>query len=222
MIAVLGIALAMVEIPGSNAADERDLIGQWTINANNSLGKLELWKSGNNWYGRVSFYPNQHWEDLTNIAFDPNTLVLRYARAAQQYTGRLAFDELVGTFIDSGQNYTWRAQRAWSHLVKIESAKPSVKFVSTRSASPTAPKVLALIEERLLGRLLGTVSDGSSVLQRYLDDLQKEGWESYAYGYDVRSDETGEQNHRHLPSEVLQLYKYIRKFYEASDGLLSV
>lgn len=201
--------------------NDKDLIGQWKINANNSTGKLELWRIGNNWNGRVWFDASQRWENLSNIVFDPNTLVLQYTRGTQQYTGKLGFDELVGTFTDAGQNYPWRAQRSWSHLTRIESARPSVKFLSTRAAAPTAPQVLVLVEERLLGGLLATSSGGASVLQRYLDDLQSEGWEAYAYRYDVRSDETGEQSHRHLPSEVFQLYKYIREFYHSSDGLLS-
>ena len=51
--------------------------------------------------------------------------------------------------------------------------------------------------------------------------MQAEGWASFAYGYDVRSDESGQQGHRHLPSEVLQLYRYIRTFYHASQGNLA-
>jgi hypothetical protein len=201
--------------------NEKDLIGQWRINANNHTGELQLWRVGNAWDGRVWLDQNNLWENLANILFDPNTHILQYSRGTQQYAGKLGFDELVGTFTDAGQTYLWRAQRLWSHLTRVESAKPSVKFFSTRSAGPGAPIVLVLAEERLAGSLSSAFSGGASVLQRYLDDLQSEGWETFVYRYDVISDETGEHGHRHLPSEVLQLYRYIREFYHSSGGLLS-
>lgn len=81
--------------------------------------------------------------------------------------------------------------------------------------------MLVLVEERLVDYLLAAFGAGSTVLQRYIDDLQDEGWEAYIYRYDVRSVESGLQSHRHLPSEVPQLYRYIRSFYHASAGTLS-
>lgn len=201
--------------------DQRDFIGHWKINANNYLGKLEIWRSENNWGGRVWFDAHQKWETLTNITLNPATSQIQFTRDDQQYTGTLAFDELLGAFTHAGQSYPWRAQKAWSALTKIESRKPCVIFHSSRAAAPKAPKILVLVEERLLGGFLAASGGGSTVLQRYLDDLQNEGWESFAYRYDVRSHETGEKGHRHLPSEVLELYKYIREFYFASDGLLN-
>lgn len=81
-----------------------------------------------------------------------------------------------------------------------------------------ARKVLVLVEERLHGGSLAPTTGGSNPLQRFLDDLRTEGWESFAYTYDVRSVETGERGHRRLPSEVLPLYRLIRSFYHASGG----
>lgn len=50
--------------------NDRDLIGQWNINANNYLGKLELWLIANNWNGRLWFDAHQRWEQLNNISFN--------------------------------------------------------------------------------------------------------------------------------------------------------
>lgn len=197
----------------------RELIGQWSINANNYAGKLELWQSGGVWTGRIWFDVHQKWENLTAITLSQNTLA--FTRGVQVYRGDLAYDELMGTFTDNGQSFPWRAQRSWSNLTRISSVKPNANFITNRAASPTAPTVLVLVEERLWNKLQGTQNGGSSVFQRYLDDLQNEGWEVFAYRYDVRSDETGEQYHRHLPSEVLPLYKFIRNFYHTANGKLN-
>ncbi len=199
----------------------RDLIGQWKINANNYLGNLEFWRDQNAWNGRIWFDVYQRWEILSNISFNSGSGELLFTRENQGYRGILSFDELVGSFTSGGDSYTWRAQRNLSTLSGIESSNPGVAFLSARSGAPSAPKVLVLVEERILDGLLSTLSGGLSVLQRYLDDLQNEDYEVYAYSYDIRNHETGEQYHCHLPSEVLELYKYIRTFYHASDGSLS-
>lgn len=55
---------------GEIRMNDRDLIGQWNINANNYLGKLELWLIANNWNGRLWFDAHQRWEQLNNISFN--------------------------------------------------------------------------------------------------------------------------------------------------------
>jgi hypothetical protein len=96
-----------------------------------------------------------------------------------------------------------------------------VRFLTARPGSPSAPRLLVLVEERLAGYLLAESGGGWTPFTRWLDDLQHEGWDVYAYTYDVRSDETGERGHRHLPSEVLQLYRTIREFYFIAETRLS-
>ena len=199
----------------------RDLVGRWKINANNHLGTLELWFAQNAWNGRVRFDAHQQWEPLSNISFDAGNGELQFVRGIQLYAGTLAFDQVRGMFTQSGQPYDWHAVRFRSPFARIESTHPHLQFLATRAGDPDAPKILVLVEERLVGSLMATFGGGSSVLRRYFDDLQNEGWEVCAYRYDVRSHETGEQYHRHLPCEVLELYRCIREFYHASEGLLS-
>ncbi|HAM51583.1 MAG TPA: hypothetical protein DCP92_13180 [Nitrospiraceae bacterium] len=90
----------------------RAVHGQWSINANNFTGILELSRSGGQYSGRVYFDALRHWEPLTNIHFDDMDGHIDFDRpgANQHYTGRLVNDNVMeGTF--SG-GYMWSAKRA--------------------------------------------------------------------------------------------------------------
>jgi hypothetical protein len=171
--------------------------------------------------GRLWLDAHQVWEALSAVSFNTNTDELAFTRGTQRYTGKFAFDSLQGQFIDGARTYPWHAERAWPAEARQESARPRVRFLTARPGSPTSPRVLVLVEERLMGPLLAASGGGWSPFTRWLDDLQNEGWDAYAYTYDVRSEETGDRGHRHLPSEVLQLYRYIREFYFAGGNRLS-
>jgi hypothetical protein len=96
-----------------------------------------------------------------------------------------------------------------------------VRPLDYRAGPPGAGRVLILVEDRLVGALVAGLHGEGSVISRYFDDLQNEGWEVAAYSYDVRSHETGERWHRHLPSEFLDVYRFVRNFYETVQGALS-
>jgi hypothetical protein len=199
----------------------REVIGNWRIDANGYIGTLQLWMTGNAAAGRLWLDAHQVWETLTAVSFNTSTDELAFNRGAQRYTGKLAFDTLRGQFVDGGRTYSWHAERAWPAETRQESTSPRVRFLTARPGAPTSPRVLVLVEERLLGPILSASGGGWSPFTRWLDDLQNEGWDAYAYTYDVRSDETGERGHRHRPSELLQLYRYIRDFYFAGGARLS-
>jgi hypothetical protein len=201
--------------------DYREAVGDWRIDANGYVGRLQLWMTGGGAAGRLWLDAHQVWEALTAVSFNTNTDELAFTRGTQRYTGRLAFDTLRGQFVDGGRTYSWHAERVWPAETRLESTRSRMRFLTARPGAPTSPRVLVLVEERLLGPALAASGGGWSPFTRWLDDLQNEGWDVYAYTYDVRSDETGERGHRHLPSELLQLYRSIRDFYFAGDARLS-
>ncbi len=83
-------------------------------------------------------------------------------------------------------------------------------------ASAADPVVLDQVDERL--------HDHDAVraaTDRYAEDLRTEGWEVHLRPYDVRSAETGERGHRHLPAEVLDLYRSIRTVWREVGASLA-
>lgn len=84
------------------------LAGNWDINANGYLGKLELNYSSGRLSGRVWFDFHQVWETLRDVSFDGRTL--RFVRPGpnQHYSGNLSGNEVHGTFDGSG---TWVIKR---------------------------------------------------------------------------------------------------------------
>jgi hypothetical protein len=199
----------------------REAIGDWRIDANGYGGRLQLWIAGGAAAGRLWLDAHQTGEALSAVTYDSNTGTLTFTRGTQRYTGKFAFDSLAGNFVDGTRTYAWHAERVWPAETRQDSGRPRVRFLTARPGSPTSPRVLVLVEERLIGPLLATRGGGWSPLTRWFDDMQNEGWDVYAYSYDVRSDETGERGHRHLPSELLQLYRTIRNFYFAGDARLN-
>lgn len=205
-----------------NAQLYDDPSGYWFVDANGHLGTLLLWHSGGTWGGQFSLR-GESIEALSSVVFDRGTGELQFSRPAsrQQFQGKLDFDVLKGKFTYEGQSYNWHAQWYLPALARIESTEPRVEMLSYRPGPPAAARVLVLIEERLVGGLLATLSNGVSSLSRWLDDLQNEGFEVCAYTYDVRSHEDGTPGHRHLPSEFMALYRYVCGFYHACDCMLS-
>jgi hypothetical protein len=99
--------------PYSRPGDLRRIEGLWFLTAANVTGKLEFYRAGNVWSGRIWFDAYQQWEALTDIFFDPRTGELQFTRPnyGQQYIGTLSGNHLVGTFAYGGQSLPWEARR---------------------------------------------------------------------------------------------------------------
>lgn len=193
-----------------------DVLGTWRVVANDYPATMQLWSAGNVLAGQIQFDNLPNAENLVAPSFNPsfNNDQLQFSRpgANQQYTGRVRGDNLHGTFSQAGVAYTWFARHVPSPFAALTSDRPRVRALDYRAGAPGAQRVLIIVEERILGALLASLYEGVSVLTRYFDDLQTEGWEVAAYSYDVRSHESGERYHRHLPSEFLDLYRFVRHF----------
>jgi hypothetical protein len=93
----------------AQAADQ--ISGEWKINASNYLGRIEFSGGGRQYSGRIFFDATNHWENLTNIRFDPRSRSIEFDRpeANQHYVGRLERDKrMEGTFAG---NSPWFAER---------------------------------------------------------------------------------------------------------------
>src|SRR5262245_15218435 len=204
-----------------------EIPGAWRVVANGSPATLQLWLVNGGLSGQIKFDGLPAVETLTNASFswdlDHNWGLLQFGRpqAAQQYTGRVRQDDVRGTFTQGGSSFSWFGCHVPSPLAGLTSERPRVQALDHRAGPPGAPRVLVIVEERLLGSLLASFTGGNSALTRYFDDLQSEGWEVVAYRYDVRSHETGERAHRHLPSEFLDLHRFVRSVYEAAQGVIA-
>ena len=196
-------------------------IGHWQIIANRYQGLLVLWSNNNTYGGMIRFENNTSWEVLKNISYDSQTNRISFTRNTQEYTGLGKINGFTGKFREGRNSYLWNALQIDSPLSKIQSTDPNVKHIDSRIHSPISQKILVLVEERIISSMLSTFNGGNSVLARYLDDLNREGFEVHMYSYDVRSSESGLQEHHHHPTEVLRLYKYIRDFYFASNCLIN-
>jgi hypothetical protein len=195
-----------------------EILGTWRVVANSSPSTMQLWRAGNVLTGRIKFDNLPDTENLVALSFNNDQLQFNRSGSNQQYTGRVRGDDLHGTFTQAGTGFIWFGRRVPSPLGALTVDRPRVSMLDHRAGSPSAQRVLVIIEERILGALLASLSDGVSVLTRYFDDLQNEGWEVVAYSYDVRSHETGERCHRHLPTEFLDLYRFVRRFYETAQS----
>jgi hypothetical protein len=204
-----------------------EIPGTWRVVANGSPATLQLWLTGGALNGQIKFDALPTVEHLTSPSFswDPahNWGLLQFGRpqASQQYTGHVRKDDVRGTFTQGGSAFDWFGRHVPSPLAGLTSERPRVLPLDHRAGPPSAPTLLIIVEERLLGSLLASFTGGDSVLTRYFDDLQSEGWEVSAYRYDVRSHETGDRSHRHLPSEFLDLYRFVRTFYETAQGVIA-
>ena len=99
--------------PPPRLIDLQKIEGQWSLNADVYTGKLEFFKTGRTWAGRIWFDVYQKWEDLTEIFFDPRIGRLEFYRpyGNQRYSGTLSGNQIVGTFTDAGRNLPWEARR---------------------------------------------------------------------------------------------------------------
>lgn len=97
-----------------SAFPSNTLEGQWSINANNYLGKIEFRQAGNAWTGRVWLDAHQVWEELRDISFDPGSGRVEFLRPgpSQRYSGIMSGMAITGTFTSDGGSYPWRAERS--------------------------------------------------------------------------------------------------------------
>ncbi len=195
-----------------------EILGTWRVVANGFPATLQLWRTNNVLAGQIKFDNLPNTEALTTPSFNNDQLQFNRTVANQLYTGMVRGDELRGTFTQAGVAYTWSGRRVPSPLAELAGDQSRVRALDHRAGPPGAQRVLVIVEDRILGALLASLSNGDSVLTRYFDDLQNEGWEVVAYSYDVRSHETGERHHHHLPSEFLDLYRFVRRFYETAQS----
>lgn len=207
-----------------------EILGTWRIAANGFPATMQLWRAGGVLTGQVKFDDRPNIEGLTALSFIPASSEdqlpddqLQFTRPGlnQRYTGRVRGDCLQGTFTHAAATFSWSGRRVPSPLAALTGERPRVRALDHRPGAPGAQRVLVMIEERILGALVATLSEGTSLISRHLDDLQGEGWEVFAYSYDVRSAETGDRHHRHLPAEFLDLYRFVRRFYETAEGALA-
>lgn len=108
---LVSCAFCFIYAAGPSAQAAEHISGQWKINANNYLGKLELSGDDGAYSGRVFIEGTNHWENLANIRFEPRGRRIEFDRpeASQHYVGRLVRDDrMEGTF---GGNYAWWAER---------------------------------------------------------------------------------------------------------------
>lgn len=203
-----------------------EILGIWHVVANGYPATLQLWRAGDVLTGQIKFDNLPRVENLVAPSFKNDQLQFTRKGPNQKYTGRVSGDDLQGTFMQARKPYIWFGRHMPSPLVALTGNRPKVHALDYRAGPPDAQRVLVIVEKRILGALLANLSDGVSVLTRYFDDLQHEGWEVIAYSYDVRSHETNNRYHRHLPSEFLDLYRFVRQFYEtaqsAVDGVVLV
>ena len=104
-------AICLLSATGLSAPAAEYISGEWKIDANNYHGRLEISGDDGAYRGRVFIEGTNHWENLTNIRFDPGRRSIKFDRpeANQHYVGRLVRDDrMEGTF---GGNYTWFAER---------------------------------------------------------------------------------------------------------------
>ncbi len=203
----------------NNIMKPNEILGVWHIVANENSASLNLWQTGNNLNGQVKFDNLSITENLSSLSFSNDEIRFTRPEVDQQYSGKIRGDDLRGTFLQAGNSYSWFGRRMPSPLLELSCDKPRVVPVDYRASSPVAQRVLVIVEERVLGALLSSLSDGVSVLTRFFDDLQNEGWEVIAYSFDVRSHESGERYHRHLPAEFLDLYRFVKRFYQAAQTI---
>jgi hypothetical protein len=87
--------------------------GRWFINNANEPGKLEFFREGHRWAGRIWIDVFSRWEELTDISFDPRTGEVRFNRPTYSapYSGVLSGNQIAGTFIYQGGTYSWEARR---------------------------------------------------------------------------------------------------------------
>lgn len=199
---------------------QNEIAGIWRIVANGFPATMQLWITGNALAGQIRFDDLLNQENLVALSFINDQLQFNRPGINQQYTGRMWGDNIKGTFIQAGNTYTWTGRLIPSPLLELASDQPKVRALDYRAGQPGAQRILVIVEERILGAMLASLSEGISVLSRYFDDLQNENWEVVAYSYDIRSMETGERNHRHLPSEFLNLYRFVRRFYETAQSTI--
>ena len=99
--------------PGPRAGDSRSIEGQWLMNNANEPGKLEFFREGHRWTGRIWIDAFSRWEELADIFFDPRTGEVRFSRPTYgaPYSGILSGNQIAGTFIYQGNTYSWEARR---------------------------------------------------------------------------------------------------------------
>ena len=108
---LISCAIGFLSAAGPLAQAADPISGQWKINGNNYEGRMEISGRGGQYSGRVFYNVINHWEDLTNIRFDPRSRRIEFDRpeANQHYVGRLERDDrMEGTF---GGAYNWWAER---------------------------------------------------------------------------------------------------------------
>ena len=97
-----------------DASSRNDISGTWKFVANAYTGKIEFQRSSNGWTGRVWFDVYQHWEHLTDIAYDPATGSIKFFRpeAVQLHIGTVSGNSMRGTFNQGGAgSYNWEARK---------------------------------------------------------------------------------------------------------------
>jgi len=88
--------------------------GLWLLDANRHYGKLEFYRTGSSWAGRVWFDKHSQWEELTDIFLDPHTGQFQFycPRFNEQYSGTLSGNRIWGTFSSAGIGKgPWEARR---------------------------------------------------------------------------------------------------------------
>lgn len=109
----IGIFICLLAVSTIHAQQQQPtVLGQWALNANGYVGKLEFHAEGAGFTGRIWYDAHQKWEELANIGFDARSGVLHFTRPgpSQNYTGWLEGHRISGTFDQGGGgNYQWQA-----------------------------------------------------------------------------------------------------------------
>ncbi len=113
---ILAVSITLsCRVPGGGPFYLSNIEGPWLFSANNFPGRLEFHWTGNVWTGRIFFNNLGHWEELTNILFDPHTGQLQFHRISvnQLYSGTLSGNRILGTFgYGAPGGFHWEA---WRH-----------------------------------------------------------------------------------------------------------
>jgi len=99
--------------PSAASTNNRSILGEWVVSANNYPGKMILEQRADGLHGKFFINANNEWEELKDVRFDQSTLKLTFTRPkySQYYTAVLTNGRFTGTHTMSGVTYGFEAWR---------------------------------------------------------------------------------------------------------------
>jgi len=90
-----------------------EIEGPWYANVNNHPGKLEFYRVGGGWNGRIYLEESRQWEDLMEVSYDSRTGSIYFTRpnGNQRYSGTVSGNHITGTLSSPYGTFPWEARR---------------------------------------------------------------------------------------------------------------